>query len=178
MTSTLRVSPRLSVRDLEKRYQRCTKVDEREHLLCVLLTLKGRSSAEIAELFMHKEDWVRRTVRRTNARGPEGLKDGRAENGAPRTLDDELMAEFKDRLESPPDDGGLWSGPKAAAWIRSRTGKTCTDRTGWAYLRRADYTLQRPRPKHPDADREAQEGFKKGALQLGFRALLLPIPSR
>ncbi len=135
MTSTLRFSPHLSVRDLEKRYQRCTKVDERERLLCVLLKLKGRSSAEIAELFMHKEDWVRCTVRRTNARGPEGWKDGRAENGAPRTgrrADGRPLKDGKDRLESPPDDGGLWSGPKAAAWIRSRTGKTCTDRTGWA----------------------------------------------
>ena len=144
----------------------------------MLLKLKGRSSAEIAEFFMHREDWVRRTVRRYNAGGPEAMKDGRADNGAPRTLNDALMAELEARLEARPDDGGLWSGPKVAAWIRGRTGKPCVDRTGWVYLVRAGYSLQRPRPKHPGADAEAQMASQKGGLTLGFRALLLPIPEQ
>jgi transposase len=178
MAVPLLVAPHLTARELELRYQQCKDVEERERLHCVLLKLKGRSSAEIAEFFMHREDWVRRTVRRYNAGGPEAMKDGRADNGAPRTLNDALMAELEARLEARPDDGGLWSGPKVAAWIRGRTGKPCADRTGWVYLVRAGYSLQRPRPKHPGADAEAQMAFKKGGLTLGFRALLLPIPEQ
>jgi len=75
MAVPLLVAPHLTARELELRYQQCKDVEERERLHCVLLKLKGRSSAEIAEFFMHREDWVRRTVRRYNAGGPEAMKD-------------------------------------------------------------------------------------------------------
>ncbi len=178
MGQPLAVTPHLTAIELETRYKQCKDGEERERLHCVLLKLRGMSSKQIATIFMHKEDWVRRTVRNYNAHGPDGLKDGRADNGAPRVLDDEGLAALGDCLGRPPKDGGLWSGPKVAAWIRERTGGTCTDRTGWAYLKRAGYSLQQPRPSHPVANKEAQEGFKKGGLQNGFRASLRPIPAQ
>lgn len=178
MGQPLAVAPHLTAAELEARYKRCKDGEERGRLHCVLLKLRGMSSADIAQIFSHKEDWVRRTVRRYNASGPDGLKDRRAENGAPRVLDEEGLTALKDCLERPPGDGGLWSGPKVAAWIRARTGGTCTDRTGWVYLVRAGYSLQQPRPSHPVANKEAQEAFKKGGLQNGFRASLRPIPAQ
>lgn len=175
MPKILQVAPHLNSRELKSRYLRCRNVEERERLHCVLLKLQGRRSSEIAALFLRKEDWVRRTVRRYNELGPDGMKDQRQHNGSSRLLSDDDMAALDDALQGLAPDGGLWSGPKVALWIAERTGKDCSNQTGWKYLKRLGYSVQRPRPKHPEANQEAQEDFKKGGSLLGFRALLMPI---
>jgi len=175
MSRVLRVHPHLPTRELSARYKRCKDVEERERLHCVLLKLKGVSTKDIAAIFLKREDWVRRTVRRYNADGPEAMRDGRRTNGSPRLLSDEDMEALDAALQGPALGGGLWSGPKVAAWISDQTGVECTNKTGWSYLKRLGYSIQRPRPKHPDADEKAQEAFKKGGLPIGFRALLTPI---
>ena len=103
------------------------------------------------------------------------MADGRRNNGSAPLLADEDLAALDLSLQSPPPDGGLWSGPKVAAWISGRVGVECTNKTGWSYLKRLGYSVQRPRPRHPDADEKAQAAFKKGGLPIGLRALLLPI---
>ena len=66
-------------------------------------------------------------------------------------------------LEQLPEEGGVWSGPKVAAWMSRRLGKPVHAQRGWEYMRRVDFTPQRPRPKHPDGDPAAQESFPSGA---------------
>lgn len=178
MSRTLEVAPHLSRSALAERYRRCRVVGERERLHCVLLKMEGRTSKEIAAFFMKREDWVRRTVRRYNRDGPDSMKDGRRRNGAKLLLTDADMAALDAALAHDPPDGGLWSGPKVASWITDRTGVEVTNYTGWKYLKRLGYSIQRPRPKHPDADKEAQEAFKKGGSSGRFVALLEPIPTR
>jgi transposase len=65
-------------------------------------------------------------------------------------------------LQSPPDDDGVWSGPKVAQVIAEVTGvaKVWPQR-GWDYLKRLEQSLQVPRPRHCKGDAEAQEAFKK-----------------
>ncbi|TVQ86446.1 MAG: IS630 family transposase [Deltaproteobacteria bacterium] len=178
MAHLLRVAPHLTPAELENRYLACVDVGERERLHCVLLKQEGRSSRDIATFFRKREDWVRRVVRRYNERGPDAMKDGRRHNGSPRMLDEASIKRLEEALRQPHPDGGLWSGPKVAAWIAEHVGVECTNRTGWAYLRRLGYTIQRPRPKHPDADPKAQEAFKKGGFPTTFLAWLEPIPTR
>jgi len=178
MAHVLRVAPHLSPGALEKRYLACPDVGERERLHCVLLKQEGRSSKDIAALFRKREDWVRRVVRRYNEGGPEAMQDGRRSNGSSRMLDDASTARLEMALQKAPIDGGFWSGPKVAAWIAEYVGIECTNRTGWAYLRRLGYSVQRPRPKHPDADPEAQAAFKKGGSPTTFLAWLRPIQTR
>jgi transposase len=72
------------------------------------------------------------------------------------------QAELDQALQSPPTDGGLWSGPKVAQWIAQKTGRTRVHpQRGWDYLQRLNYSGQRPRPRHANADEEAQTAFKK-----------------
>jgi transposase len=177
MAHLLRVAPHLSPAALERRYLACSDVGERERLHCVLLKQEGRSSREIAAFFRKREDWVRRVVRRYNQHGPDGMKDGRERNGTSKILDEAAMARLELALAQPHPDGGFWSGPKVAAWIAEHAGVDCTNRTGWVYLRRLGYSIQRPRPKHPEADPEAQEAFKKGGSPTTFLAWLAPIPT-
>jgi transposase len=72
------------------------------------------------------------------------------------------QAELDQALQSPPADGGLWSGPKVAQWIAKKTGRAHVHpQRGWDYLQRLNYSGQRPRPRHANADEAAQAAFKE-----------------
>ena len=65
-------------------------------------------------------------------------------------------------LSAPPADGGLWTGPKVAAWISETLQRPVSAVSGWKYLKRRGWTLQTPRPQHQAAAApEAQQAFKK-----------------
>ncbi|MFK7930327.1 MAG: winged helix-turn-helix domain-containing protein, partial [Myxococcota bacterium] len=178
MARILLVSPHLSPQDLEARFQRSRDVGERERLHCVLLKSEGRSSRDIAAFFRRREDWVRRTVRKYNEHGPVAMKDGRQSNGRERALSSSQMDQLDQAIQGEPPGGGFWSGPKVATWLDSYLGIEVTNRTGWAYLKRLGYSIQRPRPRHPEADLEAREALKKGGSTTTFLALLTPIPTQ
>ncbi len=56
----------------------------------------------------------------------------RQSNGAaPAILTPEALSSLKERLKAPPDDGGLWTGPKVARWFAKFHGlKTVHDQRG------------------------------------------------
>jgi hypothetical protein len=59
---------------------------------------------------------------------------------------------LKERIKAPPDDGGLWSGPKIARWLAKFHGvRSVHDQRGWDALIAIGYSIQQPRPRHPDA---------------------------
>jgi transposase len=105
---------------------------------------------------------VRAVLHRWNASGPDGLTDARTGNGSEPTLTprrrDALYAALQDR----PPDGGVWTGPKVARYVRGRWGVAVAPVTGWRWLRDLGFTLQVPRPSHPQAaDRPARRAWKK-----------------
>ena len=97
-----------------------------------------------------------------NADGEEALRDKRKTNGGRPFLDAPQQASLEKALSAPPVDGGLWTGPKVATWISGTLKRPVSAVTGWKYLRRLGWTLQRPRPEHQaSATPEAQQTFKK-----------------
>jgi transposase len=169
MPLLLIVYPHLTPAELVRRFQACRDAAERLRWQAVMLKSEGRSAKDIADICKKREDWVRRTVRAYNLRGPDALRDGRRGNGREAVLDEGLRNELAAALLGSSPDGGLWTGAKVAAWIKEKTGKTVDQRTGWVYLVKSGFTRQMPRPSHPEADKEAKEAFKKG----GFRAVLI-----
>jgi transposase len=110
---------------------------------------------------------VREIIRRYNAQGPAAVADGhKAKPGGARPLLDESQRlELARALEAPVPaalGGGLWSGRKVAAWIKTRTGKSTHPQQGWVYLRQLGFGLRVARPRHPNAATpEEQAAFKK-----------------
>ena len=130
-------------------------------VLAVLELLQSRPGISGAAIAARLEV-DRRTVRRYNAMGPEALREHRG--GA---LSSVLNAAGREALKEAlvgqtPPGGGLWTGQKVADWIEARTGIQVSDQTGLNYLHALGFSPQRPRPRHPQADPEAQEAFKKG----------------
>ena len=81
------------------------------------------------------------------------LGDQRVNNGGEATiLTPEALAALKHRLKTPPDDGGLWTGPKVARRLAKFHGlKRVHDQRGWDALVSIEYSIQKPRPRHPEA---------------------------
>lgn len=164
MPYILKVSPHLDHAELVRRFKLCEDAGERMRWQAVMLKAEGRTARDIADVCKRREDWVRRTVRAYNEDGPEGLVDGRQENGPDHSLDEGQRAALAAALGADPPDGGLWTARKVTQWIKDHTGAVLTEHTGWLYMVRAGFTRQVPRPKHPDADEEAQQAFKKRGL--------------
>lgn len=82
----------------------------------------------------------------------------------------DALAALKGRLESPPDDGGQWTGPKIARWLAGFHGlKSVHDQRGWDALMAIGWSIQRPRPRHPDAADAADRARLKKTAAGGRR---------
>ena len=71
--------------------------------------------------------------------------------------------ELAHALQEPPEDGGLWSGPKVAQWMQRTLGREIAAQRGWDSLQRMGYSSRVPRPQHAKADEDIQQAFKKTA---------------
>lgn len=95
---------------------------------------------------------------------PASLGDLRRNNGKPASLlTAELLAALRLRLVHPPDDGGVWTSKKAAAFIAAFHGlSSCSAQHGWEALKAMHWSIQVPRPKNPQsATEEERQAFKK-----------------
>src|ERR687893_297988 len=143
----------LSVEQLEARYRAARDVTAARHLQAIWLLAQGRTFLEVAEVLAFAPRWVEELAARYNAHGPEALGDQRQRNGrAASLLTEEVLTALAERVRTPPDDGGLWSGPKVAAWMARHLGlEHVHPQRGWEALKRIDWSVQAPRPRHPPA---------------------------
>jgi transposase len=136
----------LSPAELGQRYRAARSPIERSHLQIVWLLSQGRDEREVARVTGYGRRWVGEIVRRYNEVGPDGLGDRRRGNaGAKPLLGAADEAALRAALAAPPADGGLWTGPKVAAWMGVRLGREVWPQRGWDYLKKLGYSAQRPR---------------------------------
>ena len=145
----------LSPDEIARRYRTCRGGVEKTHWQITWLLTRSETPptpAQVASLLGLTPAWVRTVLKRWNAEGPAGLVDRRAaRNGGQTKLSDEQRAALFEALQGRPADGGLWSGPKVAAYVRDRWGVAVCVETGWRWLTRLGFSLQVPRPSHPKA---------------------------
>jgi hypothetical protein len=104
--------------------------------------LAGYDIEGVADILSFSPRWVRRC---SNAEGgAEVLGDQRIHNGTkPTILTPEVLAALKERIKAPPDDGGLWSGPKIARWL-AKFSECDPSTNGWDALIAIGYSIQQP----------------------------------
>lgn len=157
----LPIAPHLPPEEIARRYRACRRGVEKTHWQVLWLLTRPddpRTPARAAAQVGLTPSWVRTLLKRWNAEGPAGLADRRlATNGGRPTLSAEQQAALFEALQGRPDDGGLWTGPKVAAYACDRWGVVVRPKTGWRWLRQWGFTLQVPRPRHPKALSPAEQ---------------------
>lgn len=146
---------------LKASYRSCKDTVERRRIQAVWLLASGKSREEVQEVTAYSHGTLVKVIKRYNEKGLAGLQDQRHNNPgvAPLLTEDEQQALYKALLTAPED--GLWSGKKVVAWVKAHIGKDIHLSRSYDYLERLGFSLQRPRPRHAEADMEAQDHFKK-----------------
>jgi transposase len=157
------LAARLSPAELGQRYRAARSPVERSHLQIVWLLSQGRSEREVAQVTGYGRRWIAEIGRRYDEGGPDGPGDRRHGNaGAKPLLGAAEEAALRAALAAPPADGGLWTGPKVAAWMAARLGRRVWPQRGWDYLKKLGHSPQVPRPRHARAaSPEEQAAYKK-----------------
>lgn len=157
----LPIIPHLPHEEIARRYRSCRQGLEKTHWQVLWFLTRPEdplTPALAAKQVGLTPRWVRTLLKRYNAEGPAGLADRRATtNRGQSKLTPAQQAELFATLQQPPPDGGLWTGPKVATFLRDRWGVAVRVQTGWNWLRRLGFTLQVPRPRHPKALRPAEQ---------------------
>lgn len=164
MGRTITLAKHLSCEELKTRYQNSNdRVESRRwHLLW--LVSQQWYLLDAAESVGMSYSYARKVVHAYNREGSEANRNGRQgrQMMSRALLNAAQQEELDQALQEPPEDGGIWNGPKVAQWIAKQTGRQKVHpQRGWDYLQRLNYSGQRPRPSHAKGDAEAQAAFKK-----------------
>jgi transposase len=132
-------------------------------LQAVILAGQGRTAEEIAESLDASRRAVQKWVQRYNPSGMEGLRRRRGQGRR-----EKLSLEEKDRLCSRIDAGSrkedevcTLRGKDVQQIVKKEFGKLYPLSGVYALLHRLGYSCLMPRPKHRQAEPQAQEAFKK-----------------
>lgn len=163
----LELKPHLSEAELKARYEASREAKEARRWHALWLRAQGYSTTQVTEVLGLSGFAVRRLITRYNSTGPDAVADGRRLNpGRTPRLDQEQTARLLEALKGPPPQGGLWSGPKVAAWIQEQTGQKAPKQLGWSYLKRLGARLRVPRRKHAKAaSKDEQEAWERALVE-------------
>jgi transposase len=163
-----RIVEHLPIQALEARYRAARDATEARHFQAIWLLAQGRTFVEVAEVLAFVPRWVEELAARYNAFGPGALGDRRRRNGrAASLLTEAVLCALAERLTAPPGDGGVWNGPKVAAWMARHLGLAKVHpQRGWEALKRIGWSVQAPRPRHSRAATpEQRAAFKRGSTR-------------
>src|SRR5690348_2347240 len=124
MAKRVIVTTEATTEELHEHYRNEANTVERTHWHILWLMKEGHTPDEIASMLGYTARWIRTIVGRYNRGGEQAIVDQRLTlKGAPRLLTVDQQKELDQALDQPPADGGLWNGPKVAAWMASRLGR-------------------------------------------------------
>ncbi len=163
MTNRIFVKEHLTLDELEALAARAKLTAEWRRIQIVIRAMKGCSSGEIAEYTGYSKGGLFKILRDYNEFGVDAFKDKRAGRaGRPRTVPAEYEAILLHAVEhEEPPTGGLWTREKAQRWLEEVHNIEVSSSTAYRTMKRANLSMQTPRPANEKADKKAQESFKK-----------------
>lgn len=165
MARRIKLTTKLSVAELERRYRGASEGMERSHWQIIWLLAQGHPAYAVAEMTGYSAYWIGQIARRFNDEGEEGLVNHRKQSRpSPHALlaTPEQLEELRAALAGPAPNGDVWNSRTVAAWLSERAGRPVSIPTAWTYLRKLRWTSQVPRPRHTKAaDASEREAFKK-----------------
>jgi len=165
MVKKVHLHPYLTNSQLKSRYlDSSDRVESRRwHLLW--LVSQQWTIQQASQAVGMNYDYAKDIVKAYNQQGEKAIANRRRQRTALPShalLNREQLEELRSSLKQAPEDKGIWTGPKVADWIAKKTGREkVLPQRGWDYLKKCNYSPQRPRPHHAKADQVAQQEFKK-----------------
>jgi transposase len=137
--------------------------NQSRRLLSLAAVADGMNRTEAARIGGMDRQTLRDWVHRFNARGPDGLLDGRSKGPKPR-LSAEQRAEMAELVETGPDrvvHGVVrWRRIDVQRVILERFGVAYHERTVGKLLKTLGFSHISARPRHPAQDQRTIEAFK------------------
>jgi len=149
----------VELKRLAKREKRAATV---RRLQVVTLAKQGYTAPQTAEVTGVSRRTVQQCVQRYNADSLAGLKD-RRRGGNHRHLTaahEEQVRQYLDRLAADPHDG-VRRGMDLRRWLEEQFGVLYSLTGIYDLLHRLGYSCLMPRPRHAQANPQAQSAFKK-----------------
>ena len=160
-----------SAGELRQLAKRAEDADQARRLLSLAAVLDGMSRKAAAEIGAMDRQTLRDWAHRFNAKGPEGLINGKAPGPVPK-LSAEQKQELRRIVEAGPDpatDGVVrWRCVDLKGVIKERFDVDLDEVSIGRTLKELGFAHVSPRPLHPKQDPQAIEAFKK-TFQRGWR---------
>lgn len=165
MPKKAHLEPYLNSDELKSRYLLAKDPVESRRWHLLWLVSKEWSIKKAAEIIGYNYDYAKEIVKNYNSLGELGVvnRDKKGKRLAYNALLNQTqLLELREALKSPPEDEGLWTGPKVARWIEKKTGiEKVWNQRGWDYLKKCCYSMQLPRKKHRKGDPNEKAEFKQ-----------------
>ncbi len=150
--------------DLRREAAKTRHADQARRLLALALVMEGASRTDAARACGMDRQTLRDWVHRYNALGIDGLVDRKPAGPMPRlTAQQEVeLTRIVERGPNIADDGIVrWRRVDLRDVIVARFGVALHERTVGKVLNRLGFRHMSVRPRHPEANANAQEAFKK-----------------
>ena len=171
MPRPLTVKTTLNPNNLAKIAKREPNPRVRQRLLAIRLVVMANTVPQAAKAVGLKERQTRNWIHRFNAEGVNGLRD-RPRPGQPVKLTRQKESVFREQIvkaASPKDPTGNLTVKDIQRILREEfDADYCLGGT-YFLLHRLGFSSLVPRPRHPQADQQTQDQFKKNAKTMGSK---------
>lgn len=148
--------------DLIRLYKTASHPREKTRFLALSLMQQGKNPREVADLIHVKRNAIYVWARKFINEGSEALREKPGRGKKPLILELEREAFRQSVLDLQSQrKGGTITGRDVLHLMEEKYGVKCTLRSAYNHLKKASLVWISARSKHPKADLEAQESFKR-----------------
>jgi len=154
--------PEFSVDELRQMQQQEKQAKAKLRLLVALKRKEGMAFDSIAVQLEMKRITVNKLLHRFQQKGIIAKEDEKR-SGRPKSLTQPQLKSLRKRLIAGPRKGQnpLWTTKMVMNCVEKKYGRKYTARHMRRLLRQVGFSVQKPRPRHYEADLEKQAHFKK-----------------